>query len=375
MSGKIFEEEFIGTEAVSLVVTCHKDYLKYLPDQVAHVDNQKVRPAQRIIVYDGADYHDTVEALRRKHPSWIVVGWEWKSPGLARNRALRLVHSEWVMFVDADDMLPAKHVYKIVKSIAKVAGNIGVIYGDLVYSDGRIMRAPETFRYWNLRKANYISAASAWRVAALHDVGGFSDVGLYEDWGLVLRLTAAGWKGMHSGARINCRWHKDRRSDAGVAAEFGFKWRERTYAMVTLLSGSEEKMRNWLKWLEHAELPPRLFIWVVDNSCNPKFARSMMRGINKLDIPYRRIECTKECIDPDSRIERHKHVAYLYNQALTHPAFRADYVVTLEDDVTPPLDGLKMLVHAQDTKSNPGVMSAAYPMRGNPELAVGRMLP
>lgn len=375
MSRQIFEEYFIGTEAVAVVIACHHDYLKYLPDQIAHIDSQTVRPVQRILAYDGPNWQRVTRILRRCHPGWIVIGGHWKSPAKARNAAMRVVYGDWVVFADADDFLPFNYFAHITKALANVPGNCAILYPDLRYSNGQTMKAPPTFKYWGLRMANYVSAASAWRLDALREGGGFDALDLYEDWGLALRLTADGWRGQRLAAPLFCRWHPGRRSASPTpGASFAFKWTQLTYAIVTLISGRRECWRQWNEWLKAADLPPRCSFWLMDNSRDSRLGETIKTTISGWKYKTHYLSCSHECPDPGNLALRHQHVADLYNLVFQHPRFCADFVVTLEDDVLPPPDGLRRLVEAHQPGTDQAATAAVYPSRRNPQELVGRRL-
>lgn len=358
----IFEDAFVGTHAVSVVVTCHEDYLRYLPDQVSHVDSQTMRPVQRIIAYDGEDWETRVVALVRRYPGWQVVGGNWGSPNPARNKALALVESEWVVFADADDFMGERYCEDITRRAKTCGSRVAIMYAGLRYSNGKEYHVPEKFDYWTLRLRNFVSAAAAWRVSAVRDVGGFGNTSCYDDWGLALRITACGWKGVKIDEPICIRYHAGHRRDNAGQKEMAFKWTQRTYGIVTLLAGRRECFEDWIGWLRHAEMPNHVTLYLLDNSRDDEFGAMVRDAAHGLPYPSLYVRCDAKCGDTErDELARHRHVPNLYNRIL--PRITDDMVLTLEDDVLPPLYGFRQIVKSFICGQKTGAVSGVYPSR------------
>lgn len=131
-----------------------------------------------------------------------------------RNRALALVASEWVAFLDSDDELKPFHL----KACARHATLTGA---DVVYpwfdGDDPIGMFGKPFDPGLLMRRNYIPVTVLARTAAVLSVGGFedhpdADGKPCEDWGLWLKLLDAGAKFSHLPQRT-WTWHP---SEVGV---------------------------------------------------------------------------------------------------------------------------------------------------------------
>ncbi|MEA3208357.1 MAG: hypothetical protein QOE70_1414 [Chthoniobacter sp.] len=144
-------------------------------------------------------------------------------------------------------------------------------------------------------------------------------------------------------------------------------WIGRSYAFVTLWS--RPAADAVLDWLASAEVPPQSFLYWVDNSGGklaPRLGstwgrlRSRFRGLVLLSAgdPYqaRRGE-------PYLTLARHAHVTALYNQVFSR--VREEMVVTLEDDIRPPRDGLRKLVELM--QGDVALASGVYRSRRNPD--------
>lgn len=371
-SAILSDELFTGTELVTVCITCHGEYLKLLHNQVAHVEMQTVKPAQRIIAYDGADYIEVCRALRLTYPGWLVGGGDWKSPNPARNAALKMATGEWIVFSDADDFMHRKYVEEICRIAAGKIDNIAILYADLLFTCGKRFNAPDTFDYWKLRLSNFVSAASAWRVSVAREAGGWMNTDCYDDWALALKITARKWKAKKMTIPIMCRTHAGHRRDDAGKKELKHKL-TRSYGIVTLLAGRMDCRAEWLEWLAREPMPPETYLYILDNSRDKEFQNTTRTAVELIgierNIPILYLVNNAFC-DPDSHsLARHRHVPGLYNCILPH--VNADMILTLEDDVVPPRNAFINLIESFICGQKTGAVSAVYPSRAGGNKIVG----
>lgn len=116
----------------------------------------------------------------------------------ARNLCLAEVCTQYVIFLDADDLLAPNYLEEISKCDADV------IVPSVSYQRNRVSGPPHIPRvsYCShdgpccpdcLDRGNYIVIGAAARTAAVRAVGGFRDWPMYEDWDLWLRMAQAGY--------------------------------------------------------------------------------------------------------------------------------------------------------------------------------------
>lgn len=91
---------------LGVVTTAWGTYGRWLPDWVASVAVQTVRPELVTIVDAGADDMGPArEALTATDLKWQIVTTARQGMGAARNAAVTATPTEWVMHLDADDVL------------------------------------------------------------------------------------------------------------------------------------------------------------------------------------------------------------------------------------------------------------------------------
>lgn len=146
--------------------------------------------------------------LSQTYPaSGISIAMDLSKHGSAvtRNRALMAVNSEWVAFLDDDDVLLPHHLATLAKGA--VESGADVVYGlpRVIGQNGEIKPrywqwgGPEEFDADLLRAASYITVSSLVRTEIAKDCGGFvfhQDARYpsesYDDHGFYLRLLDAG---------------------------------------------------------------------------------------------------------------------------------------------------------------------------------------
>lgn len=370
-------------DTLAIIVTCHAAYLRWLPEALRSIERQLPPGSERALVLDGCPEGAAASA------GWRCITGDWGNPALARNAGLAATSAPWLIFWDADNVMAEGYLAAMQQAIAQAPPEVAIVYPDLHFCDEQLTpqqrwTLPE-WDYWGLRAENCIDTASAWRRSALDLAGGWpAGLPAFDDYLLALTITAQGWQAqrlhgppvlmrVHAGSRQN---RLQREGDLRAAL-----WQVRSLAVVSLLAGREHTFERWVAFLAAAELPPRTALYLVDNSGRPAFTRmafaacqelAAARGLIHVDYatvgqPYQPAPA-----EPYLTAARHRHVARLYAGAL--PRVAEDLVLTLEDDIEPPLDAVRRLVMALGYRSqdNAGAVAAAYALPSNPaEVCAG----
>lgn len=361
---------------IDVIVTCHDRYLDWLPGCLESIDAQGTTGGH-VVVFDGCE---PPKWLSQK-PSWRVLRGNWRNPNQARNAGLAVTSSPWVVWLDADNQMPPGYLRAYQQQIATVSHKVGVVYPDLQDHDEQMwptrLWEKGDYDYWRLRKVSYIDTASCWRRAAVQAVGGWKPVACMDDWTLAMALTREGWSGEH--ARGPAVWmRKHSRSQRRVPTQKSpqqviNKWPVRSLAVLTLLGPDRAAVHpRWLAWLAKADLPPLTELVLVDN-----------RGVHDRQLLHAAGNCrswTAVTVIQDAGIptgtgwhEVHEHVARLYRRALRKT--NADMVFTLEDDVEPPLEAVRLLYEAFPANSSVGACGGLYVSPSRPGQACAALDP
>lgn len=106
----------------------------------------------------------------------------------ARNRGAERVEGDWLVFLDADDMLDSKYIEAMMVAAAKQTGPALLQPSTLgVYPGGREDAAPVLIPQRPLNTGNFMVIGTAIRRDQFERVGGFKDWPMYEDWCLFIR--------------------------------------------------------------------------------------------------------------------------------------------------------------------------------------------
>jgi hypothetical protein len=375
---------------IAVVVAWGGEHREWLSAALRSIDAQVPAAAERCLVVDsdrGGAIPDA-EAAARPAGRWSIRQGCWREPAAARNEGIAATTAPWVVFWDADNVMPAGFLAAVSREIRVCDPNVGIIYSDIEYMNEHgehrsLWRVPD-WDYWALRKGNYIDTAAAWRREALELAGGWpTGFGSHEDYALALEVTRRGWQARRRpGPPIVKREHPASRTAArnrsgGAAADL---WQARSLAIVSLLAGRTSTYERWGKFLRTAEIPRHTALYVVDNSGDAEFTHRVHRTCQEL-AASRRLEHVSLSIRPGRYVgqdgegyftrQRHLHIARLYADVLS--TVREDLVLTLEDDVEPPPDAIRRL--AEQYRSGAGgnfaAIAAAYDM-ANGALCAGR---
>lgn len=351
---------------ITVVITIHEKYLQYLDDCLSSIQSQKVQPKEIIIIADKT----SIPIHYQNNCTIINVNNGTPNPG--RNIGLQMSKTEWTIFFDADDIMGPDYIEGAIEQIQKCQNNVGVIYPNLYYfyhnKDNDIVKkvnAPD-WGYWKLREGNYIDTSSIWKTKALLEIGGWDDIGI-DDYGIALKLSRNGWVGnpLPENYYIKKRKHEGGRFVEVYNSPEYIKslWESRTFSILTLMAGRENYLDNFAQWIEKAILPPNISIFIVDNSNNINFSRKLQNIIpnNRFcDINYHfnntiyNPELQKRYYDP----YMHSHVANIYNEIFQF--IKSDFILTFEDDIIPPLDGIKQLHDHIVSPTKIGAIGASY---------------
>lgn len=116
---------------IGVVTSVWGNYGHHLPGWVNSVAGQTLQPEMVTIVDLGVD--DTGpgrEALEASNLNWQIIRDDYRGMGAARNRAVEATPTEWVMHLDADDLL-FRHAIHDIAQIAPTTDvvSVGMVRG------------------------------------------------------------------------------------------------------------------------------------------------------------------------------------------------------------------------------------------------------
>lgn len=199
---------------VSVIIPCH-DLGEFIEECVESVVAQNVPESEIIVVDDASTDPNTLQVLNRlpvRFPGVSVARVEYHNAGLTRNAGFALSSGDFILFLDADDML-GEHFLRATLETLTHRPDCGVAFTDAelfgqvtgMWYTGPLLFASEIYL------GNYLHYCSLIRRSVIETHGGFnSNVQSTEDWDLWIKLHSAGVRFIKtSGVRVRYRKRAD----------------------------------------------------------------------------------------------------------------------------------------------------------------------
>jgi len=200
-------------ESISVVIPCY-NYGDYVGQAIESVLGQTLRPDEIIVVNDGST-DDSLARIKKYKNQVKVIDQKNSGVIVARNTGLKKASCDWIIFLDADDILDKKYIEKLYN--AARLSNADVIYSGMEltgYTNEIFESRP--FTEHSIKKGNYINNAALMRRELVLKAGGYKkdmDLG-FEDWELYIALAELKAKFRHvNEPLLNYRRHENTSRD------------------------------------------------------------------------------------------------------------------------------------------------------------------
>jgi len=209
---------------VSVVITCF-NYGRYLADAVDSVMRQSLQDFEIVIVDDGStdDTRSVAGGLITKHKgaSISLISQENKGFSGARNAGIKAAAGEYIMPLDADDMLAPEYLEHVAGLLDSDPGlsfayTDGELFGEKAHELACVPVARE-YDFARLLRTNIISFSGMFRKSAWEETGGYKSGVLdgYYDWEFWITLGESGRRGGYVDRPLYlCRKHGGSRMDS-----------------------------------------------------------------------------------------------------------------------------------------------------------------
>jgi glycosyltransferase involved in cell wall biosynthesis len=180
--------------SVAVVIPCF-ELGSYLPEAVASVGAQTRAPDELVIVDDGSTDRVTLDALDGcRADGALVLRTDHRGASAARNHGIAATSTEYVVCLDADDVLCPSFLERTVEALdaapeAGIAATNVEFFGD----HSGVWRPPEHSLVKMLAQ-NCVPSASLFRAACWRDVGGYGELPACQDWDFFLSIVERGWR-------------------------------------------------------------------------------------------------------------------------------------------------------------------------------------
>jgi glycosyltransferase involved in cell wall biosynthesis len=189
---------------VGIVVPCYRHGI-FLDECIESIKAQTLAPARVVVVDDGSDDPETVEGIGRldDDPEVEVIRQPSnRGPSAARNRALEVLDTSYVLPIDADDKLLPDALERMLARLEAAPEDVGFVYPHAQHFGNRndYVRLP-AYNLWLLLRENYCPAPALFdrRLFGEHGVRYPEEILVgHEDWDLILQLAERGVFGIHA---------------------------------------------------------------------------------------------------------------------------------------------------------------------------------
>ena len=179
---------------VTVVMPVSMNHIEYLPDAISSLTTQTVQTHHLVVV------NDTGEPLRVDNGATVLNTKGRQGSAVARNMALEWARTEFITFLDADDMLINTALETMLRAYADYP-EASYVYGDAwtTSGDGKLIYydAPLYDRQMLLTERNIHNVTALVPTRVAKSIGGFDEIIRgWEDWDFYIRLGLAGYCGV-----------------------------------------------------------------------------------------------------------------------------------------------------------------------------------
>lgn len=199
---------------VSVIITCH-NYEQYLEDCINSVLDQEEQ-VEIILVNDAPDDLDKCRSIISKYSNIKLIEVVCNNPLSARQAGLNASSNEYIIFLDADDMLGEDY---ITNALDLLASN-GVVYSDMLYfgaHDSKTDYAAD-LEPSRICITNFLHVGCAVHKKLITASNAFGqrrvDGEYHEDWVFWRRVLSTGCKIIKQSGVYKTRLHEENRSYA-----------------------------------------------------------------------------------------------------------------------------------------------------------------
>jgi glycosyltransferase involved in cell wall biosynthesis len=361
-------------EALTVAVAAiSHNYGRYLGDALSSVLRQSYSPAELIVV-DDSSIDNTANVARSFGVPYYRIDKRHQYYGM--QKAMQVTSSDILCFLDADDMLPEDYLSQGIKRFS--AYDTGIVYSDMQkFGSESGVRVFDEFNNDNLQRENFIHAGSLVRREALVssralDIGMPEDMSGATDWYVWKQVCREGWKALKQNSQYRYRIHDKSISSKLNISDFDYFVRaclaSEPVSFFIALSGRQRYWKRMARFLNTQQWPKgQVQLILMDTSGSKRFHKKVSSWAFRSDYDDVRVmrcdsgeppgKADEDRRDDSIRRSVQRSVARIYNRMAREVT--TEYVLTIEDDVLPPVGVVEMLLRA----FGPSTASVAAPLK------------
>ncbi|MCW2119435.1 glycosyltransferase family 2 protein [Flavobacterium sp. 7A] len=181
---------------VTVVIPCYNDG-KYIAEALQSIYNQTLLPEKIIIVDDGSGMETQKMLAKINHPLLQIIRQENQGVSVARNSAIAIAQTDFIVNLDADDYYESTFIEKAV-AILDGDSKIGMVSSfcrAFINSKTLEIIKPLGGTVTDFIVVNNGRASAMFRKSCWEKVGGFDEkmISGYEDWEFWIAVTKNSW--------------------------------------------------------------------------------------------------------------------------------------------------------------------------------------
>jgi glycosyltransferase involved in cell wall biosynthesis len=178
----------------SLVIPCF-DLGEYLTEAIESVRAQTLPPDELIVVDDGSSDRATLDVLTALEREGVtVLRTENRGASAARNHGIERARGEFVLCLDADDVLLPRFLERTVAALEENPGAAIAATHVEFFGNAEGVWEPPDFNPTLLLWENCVGSASVFRRSAWRESGGYAALPAFQDWDLWISMIERGWR-------------------------------------------------------------------------------------------------------------------------------------------------------------------------------------
>ena len=360
-----------GNLTVAVAAISH-NYGRYLSKALHSIKSQHCS-VNEIIVIDDSSTDNTRYIAGNHGVPYHRIDCGHQYYGMAK--AMDVTSSDILCFLDADDMLPSDYISEGIGLFRE--HDVGIVYSDMKKfgTEKGVIRFQDSSKL-DLHTENFIHAGSLVRREALASSRALSKgipLGMEcaTDWYVWKQVCAEGWRAEKQQAKYLYRLHGKNDSLGELALQSDYFTRaclvSEPVSFFIPLSGRQRYWKRMARFLDNQKWPRDLTsVYLLDTSRSKRFHKRLKKWAfrcNYDDVRIVRFDPGERAgvADEDRRDDTVRHsvqraVARIYNKMARD--ISTEYVLTIEDDVLPPLDVARQLLGG----FSPSTVSVAAPL-------------
>ena len=219
---------------ISIIIPCY-NHAKYLSEAIISAVTQTISPLEVIVVNDGSTdntsevFYQTKDRLSQLEHDVDLILIEQENKGLpsARNTGIAKAKGEWIISLDADDILDSTYIEKCL-SLTEDAEIIGTGQEEFGDSQNKRLFEPE-IPHERFKTGNRINCSAMFKKEIWEKIGGYDETMTkgYEDWDFWYRATKQGYK-------------------VKTIQEYLLKYRKHGESLVSIATRHHEEIMNYI---------------------------------------------------------------------------------------------------------------------------------